>query len=42
VTLDNRVAVETLIVPLGFDQLPVYEWGCDLLNGLPIELTRVE
>jgi NADH-quinone oxidoreductase subunit G len=37
--LDDLVAEETLILPLGFKTVPVYELGANLLNGQPIEIT---
>lgn len=35
---DDKIADGTLVIPLGFDQIPVHEWGMNLLNGLPIEI----
>jgi NADH-quinone oxidoreductase subunit G len=37
-TFDERVAEGTLILPLGFEEVPVAELGANLLNGLPITI----
>lgn len=36
--LDERVAEQTVVLPLGFDKLPVHECGVNLLNGAPVEI----
>ncbi len=38
VKLDERVANETVIVPLGFSQIPAHEFGSNLMNGLPVNV----
>ena len=38
VHFDPKVAAGTVVLPLGFKELPVYELGAQLLNGLPITL----
>ena len=35
---DTCVAENTVVLPLGFDELPVYEFGINLLNGLHVEI----
>jgi NADH-quinone oxidoreductase subunit G len=35
---DEEVALGTLVLPLGFEQLPVHELSANLLNGLGIEI----
>lgn len=39
--LDSTVALKTIVLPLGFDQIPVYELSANPINGLPIELEKV-
>lgn len=41
VQFDESVAKGTVILPLGFDQIPVHELGPNLLNGLPVEIEGV-
>jgi NADH-quinone oxidoreductase subunit G len=36
--LDENVAPGTVVLPLGFDDFPVYNLSPNLLNGLPVEL----
>jgi len=38
VKVDDGVADGTLVLPLGFEEVPVYELGANLLNGLPVEI----
>lgn len=38
---DEKVAQETIVVPLGFDQIPAYNLGTNLLNGLAVEITKI-
>ncbi|HXF28271.1 MAG TPA: NADH-quinone oxidoreductase subunit NuoG, partial [Chlamydiales bacterium] len=38
VKLETGVARNTVVVPLGFDKLPVHEFGINLLNGLHVEI----
>lgn len=38
---DDKVAEETLVLPLGFPEIPVQELGVNLLNGMPLELQRL-
>ena len=38
--LDESVAAHTIVLPIGFDQLPVQNLAAELINGLPIEITR--
>lgn len=40
IKLDPRVAESTVVLPLGFESLPVRELASNLLNGLPIEIRR--
>ena len=35
---DQNVALNTLVVPLGFDDLPAHELDMYLMNGLPVEV----
>ncbi|MBA2368036.1 MAG: NADH-quinone oxidoreductase subunit NuoG [Candidatus Protochlamydia sp.] len=37
---DSKVAEGGIVIPLGFAELPVYEWGAELMNGLPIEIRK--
>src|SRR5262249_21715350 len=37
ITLDVTVAPNTVVIPLGFDSLPAYECGPNLLNGLSVD-----
>ena len=36
--LDERVAPGTVVLPLGFVELPVHNLGVNLINGMPVEL----
>lgn len=38
VQYDERVAEGTVVVPLGFEEIPVHDLGVNLLNGLPVTL----
>ncbi|WP_249274111.1 NADH-quinone oxidoreductase subunit NuoG [Parachlamydia sp. AcF125] len=38
--LDKNVAQKTVVLPLGFPQLPVHELGVNLLNGLIVEISK--
>lgn len=38
--LDERVAIGSVVLPLGFDELPVHNLGTELINGLQIELSN--
>lgn len=40
VKLDAKVAAGTIVVPLGFPEIPVQELDSRLLNGLPIEVSK--
>jgi NADH-quinone oxidoreductase subunit G len=37
---DRKVAEGAIVIPLGFDELPVHEWGADLMNGLSVEIRK--
>lgn len=39
IKLDKNVASKTIVLPLGFDDLPVHELGETLLNGMGIEIS---
>ncbi len=39
IKFDKRVAKETVVLPLGFPELPVHDLGINLLNGLVVEMT---
>lgn len=41
IKFDDRVAEGTIVLPLGFEKIPVHEFGVNLLNGLPIEINTV-
>jgi NADH-quinone oxidoreductase subunit G len=41
VGLDERVAEKTIVLPLGFEQIPVHELGANLLNGMQIEIQKI-
>lgn len=36
--IDSKVADKTIVLPLGFVNVPVHEWGTNLLNGLTVEI----
>jgi NADH-quinone oxidoreductase subunit G len=38
VKLETGIAENTVVLPIGFDELPVYELGINLLNGLHVEI----
>lgn len=38
VKLDKGVAEQTILIPTGFDQLPIHELGNNLLNGIAVEI----
>lgn len=40
VFVDNKVADQTVVIPLGFPELPVGELTGDFMNGLEIELNK--
>lgn len=42
VKLDDRVAESTAVLPLGFGKIPVHNLADNLLNGLPVEITKIE
>jgi NADH-quinone oxidoreductase subunit G len=37
---DNNVSEGTVVLPLGFEELPVHELDANLTNGLKIELSK--
>lgn len=39
VKFDERVAEGTVVVPLGFDEVPVHNLGINLLNGINVEVS---
>lgn len=40
VKLDDKVAEGTIVLPLGFPEIPVHELGVNLLNGIAIEIHK--
>ena len=40
IAFDDRVAQGAIVVPLGFDKIPIYDLGTNPLNGLLIDLER--
>lgn len=40
IQLDKNVADRTIVLPLGFPEIPVHEFGTNLLNGLSIEIQK--
>lgn len=38
VCLDTAIAMQTVVLPLGFDDIPVHELSINLLNGLPVTI----
>lgn len=38
--LDKAIADRTVVLPLGFDQIPVQELGTNLLNGLEVDIKK--
>jgi len=41
ISLDEKVAGSTIVLPLGFEEVPVHDLGVNLLNGLPIEIAKL-
>ena len=41
VQFDERVAEGTVVVPLGFPEIPVHDLDPNLLNGLPVEIFKI-
>lgn len=41
VKLDEGVAKKTVVIPMGFDDIPVHELGTNLMNGMEIEIEKV-
>lgn len=39
-SLDKKVAKHTVVIPVGFDQIPVYELDSNLQNGLSVVVER--
>ncbi len=42
VCFDKTVAKNCIVIPLGFDEIPVYELEANLINGLPVEITSCQ
>lgn len=42
VKLDEKVALGTVVLPLGFTEIPVHELAANLLNGLSIDIQKEE
>lgn len=40
VSIDDRVSLGTVVLPLGFSKVPVHELGTRLLNGMAIEINK--
>lgn len=40
VKLDDRVAAGTIVIPLGFNEIPANELGINLLNGAAVEIAK--
>lgn len=40
IKFDEKIALRTTVIPLGFDALPVAELGVPLLNGLSVEIEK--
>lgn len=40
VKLDDKVAAGTIVIPLGFNEIPANELGINLLNGVPVEIAK--
>ena len=40
IKLDERVAEKTVVLPLGFEAIPVHDLGTNLFNGLAIEIEQ--
>lgn len=40
ILLDERVPINTIVLPLGFEELPSYQLSPHLINGLPINLKK--
>lgn len=41
VDLSPKIAPGTVYIPLGFDEIPAYEWGAQLMNGMPLKLSLI-
>lgn len=41
VNIDKNIAEETVVIPIGFDQLPTKELGNNLLNGMEMDIRGV-
>ncbi len=37
---DSQVAEETVVIPLGFDEIPAHELGVNLMNGMSIDIQK--
>jgi NADH-quinone oxidoreductase subunit G len=42
IKLDDNVAEGTAVLPLGFEKIPVQNLANNLLNGLPVEISKIE
>lgn len=42
IKVDRSVADDTIVLPLGFEKKPVYEFSPNLLNGIPMEIKKKE
>src|SRR5262249_18361490 len=40
VLFDDQVSEGTVVIPLGFDEIPAHNLATNLLNGLPIEIGK--
>jgi NADH-quinone oxidoreductase subunit G len=40
IMLDNKVAEGTIVIPIGFEKIPIHEFEKNLMNGLAIELIK--
>lgn len=40
VQIDKRVAEGVAVLPIGFDDVPIYELSANLINGLPIDIRK--
>jgi NADH-quinone oxidoreductase subunit G len=42
IRFDERVAENTIVIPLGFEkEIPVHELGTNLMNGLAVEIVKL-
>lgn len=41
IKLDERVAEGAVVIPIGFQQIPAYEFGTNLMNGMEIDIRKV-